>query len=286
MQAPASVVTLPYPVSARQPGSGTAVISGLNNIEHLTPEDVLPPSHRVKKPSPKSLYELKCVRLLAFTSEGQVAPLPCGQWSCPYCAKELARLWAWRARLHLEAHSATPAFFWTLTLRPSIKTPEAGYAALPKLWKHLHRAMDRAIGEWSYLAFVEGHPQRSWIPHFHLISMSRSPIRLKDLAMQAGFGYQATESLVTSGQAGQYVAKYASKVNPAIPKGFRRVRCSQDWTKLPDFIGDPLLVKARSETTTHYLLRVNEVSGVPVDDLRDAWEGMHELYRELFAAHK
>lgn len=286
MTAPASVATLPHPTSARQPGSGTAVISGLYNIEHLGWKEPQEPSHRVKKPSPKSLYELKCVRLLAFTSEGQVAPLPCGQWSCPYCAKELARLWAWRARLHLEAHSDTPAFFWTLTLRPSIKTPEAGYAALPRLWDNLRQDVQHAVAKWSYLAFVEGHPQRSWIPHFHLISMSPSPRRIKDLAMYAGFGWRATESLINSGKAAAYVAKYASKVNPATPKGFRRVRCSRNWAKLPDFIGDPLLVKARSETTTQYLLRVNEVSGVPVDDLRDAWEGMHELYREVFAARK
>lgn len=284
MSALPCVATLPYREGGSQPRSGTAVISGLYNIEHLGWQVAPQPSHHHKKPSPKSLYELKCVRLLAFTAEGQVAPLPCGQWSCPHCAKELARLWAWRARLHLEAHSDAPAFFWTFTLRPSIKTPEAGYAALPRLWDNLRQDVRRATGHWSYLAFVEGHPQRSWIPHFHAISMSKAPVRIKDLAMYAGFGWRATESLINSGKAAAYVAKYASKVNPATPKGFRRVRCSQDWAKLPDFTGDPLIVKSRNETTTHYLLRVNEVSGVPIDDLREEWDAMHELYKSLHAA--
>lgn len=219
----------------------------------------------------------KCPAFLAFDSDGNLHGIQCGQWSCPKCAKTLARLWAWRCRLHLEAHQ-NKGWFWTLTLRSKYRTPEQGYEALPTLWDNLRKRVQRANKTWSYCAFVEGQPARGYMPHFHVISLSPAPIRIKDLAMECGFGYQATESVVNSGKAANYCAKYASKTNPATPKGFRRVRASRDWAKLPAFEGEPYLVRASNELLSDYLLRVHWVSGVAIDDLLFCWQ--NKLYRE------
>lgn len=213
---------------------------------------------------------MTCPSLYAFGEDGNLYAVQCGQWSCPNCAKYLARLWAWRCRLHVEAAS-TPAYFWTFTLRGKFRTPEKGYVALPGLWDNLRKRIQRRLGTWQYCAFVEGQPQRDWMPHFHVISMRKSPYRIKDLAMDCGFGFEAYERPINSQKAANYCAKYASKINPATPKGFRRVRASRDWAKLPEFAGDPLLVKSRKEFLSDYLFRVHMVSGVPMDDLLEVW---------------
>jgi hypothetical protein len=162
-------------------------------------------------------------------------------------------------------------------LRGKYHTKEQGFKALPRLWDAFRKAVQRALkekgvtGKWSYLAFVEGQPKRQYMPHFHILSSHKSPKRLKDMAMYAGFGYEAKEKPVDGVKAMSYVAKYASKQAQETPKNFRRVRASQDWAKLPTFDGDPLFVKARDETLTNYLQRVNEATGVDMDTLLDRW---------------
>lgn len=116
------------------------------------------------------------------------------------------------------------------------------------------------------------------MPHFHVISLSKAPYRIKDLAHDCGFGYQAAESIINGQKAANYCAKYASKTNPATPKGFRRVRASRDWAKLPDYEGVHLLVKAGKELLSDYLLRVHWVTGVDMDDLLFVWR--EKLYRD------
>lgn len=219
----------------------------------------------------------KCPAFYAFDNEGNLHAVQCGQWTCKVCAKHLARLWAWRCRLHIESNN-NEGWFWTLTLRGKYHTAEQGYKALPTLWDNLRKRIQRSQTQWSYCAFVEGQPKRDYMPHFHVISTTKAPQRLKDLAMECGFGYQAVEKKINSAKAANYCAKYASKTNPATPKGFRRVRASRDWAKLPDYDGDPLLVRAKTELLSDYLLRVHFVSGVPVDDLLYVWS--NELARD------
>jgi hypothetical protein len=157
-------------------------------------------------------------------------------------------------------------------MRSKYHTAYEAYMALPGLWDRLRKRLKRAgISTWSYCAFVEGQPKRGYMPHFHVISMQKSPLRLKDIAMHSGFGYEAKEQQINGPKAASYCAKYASKQNPNTPKGFRRVRASRDWTKLPPRTVDPLLVKAKSETTSDYLIRVAECTGKPLQDLVDAW---------------
>lgn len=220
---------------------------------------------------------MSCPSFYAFDNEGNLHAVQCGQWSCATCAKHLSRLWAWRCRLHV-AQAGGEAYFWTLTLRGKYHTPAQGYKALPHLWDNLRKRIQRSQKTWTYCAFVEGQPKRDYMPHFHVISMCKAPIRIKDLAHECGFGHQAYESLINSSKAANYCAKYASKTNPATPKGFRRVRASQDWAQLPDYEGDPLLVKAKSELLSDFLLRVHWISGVPMDDLLYVWR--EKLYHD------
>lgn len=145
------------------------------------------------------------------------------------------------------------------------------YEDIPKMWDRLRKDLQRQYDGWTYLAFVEGQPKRGAMPHFHIISMEKSPYRLKDLAFHHGFGYQAKEIKIESPQAAQYVAKYASKGDKSIPKGFRRVRASQDWAKLPPRSRAPYIVAAKDEDITHYLIRVSEETHLSVDEASLKW---------------
>lgn len=214
----------------------------------------------------------KCPVMKAFTSKGKVVYVYCGQWSCQRCAKMLAKSWGWRVRIHVELRGKQ-AYFWTFTLPSKYRSASTGFAALPALFARLREIMRNQPERWEYCAFVEGQPKRGYMPHFHIISLTRSPRRIKDLATKVGFGYMATETAVTSGKAGQYCAKYASKQSPVTPKGFRRVRTSQGWSKLP--VGtmlDEYIVKSRTEHMWEYLLRVHDITGVAPELLLDRWE--------------
>jgi len=214
-----------------------------------------------------------CPYGIGFNDDGKAVPLWCHKWSCERCRVVLARQWAWRASIHI-GNSPAPAYFWTLTLRSQIRTSYAGFRALPANWDALRKIVQRKTGKWSYLAFVECHPKRDAIPHFHVLSMVAAPVvgshkssPIKDLAFRAGFGFIASETIVTSYKAAWYVAKYASKHDPAIPRGFRRCRCSRDWAKLPEVDLLPYMVKSRIEHVWEFALRVADVVGEDPDDI-------------------
>jgi len=152
-------------------------------------------------------------------------------------------------------------------------------------WDSLRKTMQRETGKWSYLAFVECHPKRSHIPHFHVLSLTAAPVvgshrsqPLKDLAYRAGFGYIALEETVASWKAAWYVAKYASKHDPYIPRNFRRCRASRDWAKLPETAFPPYIVKSRSEHTWEYALRVADQTGVDPEQILFRYRTACNLY--------
>lgn len=218
-----------------------------------------------------------CPTAIAFNAMGKTAPIWCGSWSCARCQVVNAKLWAWRVRIHV-AEQGNQAFFWTLTLGSHFRTASAGFDALPRLWDVIRKRVKKDVGQWSYCAFVEGQPKRGYMPHFHVVSMQKSPKRLKDYAVQCGFGHQAIEEPITSDQGSYYVAKYASKQSPFTPKGFRRVRTSQDWAKLPEGHWPKLIVRSRSETLMDFLLKVESETGVSIDLLYDRYEMARQDY--------
>lgn len=207
----------------------------------------------------------------AFNHKGVIVKLLCGNWACPNCGKKNARLWAWRVRINIKANGET-AWFWTLTLGSKFTDLKSAFSAIPSLWDRFRKIIQRETeGDFSYVAFVEGQPKRGGMPHFHIISMTKSPRRLKDIAVQAGFGFQAKESRVDGPEASSYVAKYATKAGDHFPRNLRRVRASRGWAKLPPYEGDPLLVKARTETLSTYLMRVHDICEVDLDTLYERW---------------
>lgn len=190
-------------------------------------------------------------------------------------------MWAWRAFIGVEQADHV-AWMWTLTMSGKIRSRKYAYEILPKLWKNLQQTMKRAFGgKWTYIAFVEGQPHRYGMPHFHVISLRKAPKRLKDMAVKAGFGYQAKERAIDGKGAAFYVAKYSSKGDNLMPVKFRRCRTSQDWPKLPDYDGTAYMVPQKTESTLDFLLRVHNVTGVDMallgDRWLDAWDDIQDL---------
>lgn len=222
--------------------------------------------------------------MVAFTQEGQAKLLYCSQWSCPHCRVVKSREWRRIAQygVHYGQEGRLPIVFWTLTLGSGYKTVTDGYRAMPRLWDTLRKEIQREQGRFDYLAFVEGQPKRSFMPHFHVLAFAHVPAyynqrtdprnNIKDFAAHVGFGYQSKEKLVDSDGAAYYVSKYVSKGCPDIPKGFRRVRCSRAWPKPVEQPKKPYIVRGIGEPIADYILRVEAISGKDVDLLVRAYQ--------------
>jgi len=208
----------------------------------------------------------------AFNAEAQIVRLACDSWSCDYCRKILAWRWAQRVAYGIALRPCQEPWFWTLTLPPWILDSKTGYKVLPDRWDRFRRELQRGNRDFCYAAFVEAHPHRSFIPHFHIITFQPSPRRLKDLAVYCGFGHQAKELEINGKIAANYVSKYASKGSDSIPRNFRRVRISRQWPKLP-LPEYPIQVYpvGRNEALAEYLRRMSVALGRSVDLLRDSW---------------
>lgn len=198
----------------------------------------------------------------AFNANGDIVRLACDQWKCDSCRKVLSYRHATRVRYGI-ALWPDEAYFWTLTLPGHIKNAYFGFHVLKHAWKNLRQTVQRYYGEFQYAAFVEIHPKRTGIAHFHIVSLCPCPGRIKDVAIHSGFGHQATEALVEGREAAYYVAKYTSKQGAQMPKGFRRVRYSRDWPSLPDALYDVAVYPLqKGEALTEYLERVFSLTGL------------------------
>lgn len=223
----------------------------------------------------------KCPVTIGFNLDGKAKAVYCGQWTCPGCAARLAKKWAARVKRHIAFEKATfhaatgdyPQDYWfiTLTLGSRYRTVEQGFDALPALWKRLHQQMKRHKADWQYVAFVEGQPQRGYMPHFHIISNQPLPVKRNkhgkitkhathDYAHKMGWGFEAEQEQVSGSKNAGYIAKYSSKQSPKTPKGFRRVRPSQGWQKLDKDPLRRLIVKGRGEGLADFLERVTEAT--------------------------
>lgn len=227
-----------------------------------------------------------CPLMVAFTDKAEPRLIYCGKWSCTHCAKINARKWAKIVRhgMKVSGGYGMRAHFWTFTMGQKYKRPSDAYRDIPRIWDVLRKVIQRDQKKFTFIAFVEGQEQRSAMPHFHVITFNHiprgnskrvEPLKwIKDMAVRVGFGYQATDEIVTGKRAAAYVAKYASKGAPDIPKGFRRVRCSRDWPKPPKPATDPYLVRAAKERVQDFLIRVSEVANVPLQEVADKYVKM------------
>lgn len=86
-----------------------------------------------------------------------------------------------------------------------------------------------------YLLVTEKHKKGGRI-HAHFLTNAQMNERwYKDNARACGLGYEAkVEPIESDGKAAAYVSKYISKSlgGQPLPRKFRRVRCTQNWTAL------------------------------------------------------
>lgn len=208
----------------------------------------------------------------AFNEGGEVIKMACDSWSCVQCARALAWRWAERVRYGIALWPLRDAYFWTLTLPGWVSSAKTGFRILPDVWDHFRREIQAIYPAWQYAAFVECHPHRHLIPHFHVISLSAAPLRLKDIAAHTGFGYQAWDVQITSQHAAGYVTKYASKQGYAMPRGFRRVRISHAWPKLPKPTYDKRVYPMQSrESVRAYLRRIATLCSIDYQEVTARW---------------
>lgn len=204
-----------------------------------------------------------CALTWAYILEtGTFVPVRCDQWNCEYCRKIKALRLAKRAMTGVSAMTGKPRF-WTLTLPGKIRTAEFGYKILPGNWDTFRKKVQRQNPNFFYFAVVEGQPYRDNMPHFHILTDARLASKnstsaekraLKLTAIQSGFGHQAKCQDVTGDQASYYVSKYTSKGDPAMPKGFRRVRTSQDWPEEPEYpVTGTLIVWSIKDTLAYWM---------------------------------
>lgn len=162
----------------------------------------------------------------------------CGLWSCPECAKINQEIWTWRAANGglVLARKFGNVEFLTLTSHEKLGAA-ASVDVWPDAWDKLRKRAGRAGGELQYFAVPERH--KSGRLHVHAIIATRDELPLrwwKNAARACGMGYQADlQEVVNEGGVGGYVGKYLAKTLQYSnwKKGFRRIRTSQGWPKLP-----------------------------------------------------
>lgn len=161
----------------------------------------------------------------------------CKLWSCPHCAEINRRKWTYRAAHGVQVliDQGQSVVHITLTSHEKLDA-EQTVRVLPFAWKKLRMRMSRASDVYDYYLVPERHEDSRL--HVHMLTSAPLPERWwKDNARQSGMGYQAKErEVVDPVKAGYYVSKYLSKsiAETRWKSGFRRVRTSRSWPKLPD----------------------------------------------------
>jgi hypothetical protein len=161
----------------------------------------------------------------------------CKLWSCPVCSQINKELWTWRAfdgTKKLLKDNGGSVEFLTLTSHEKLNAA-ASVDVWPDAWKKLYMRAKRRCPDMEYFAVPERH--KSGRLHVHaIITAAMAKKWWKDAARACGMGYQADlQEVLQLGGVGSYVGKYLGKTLEYSnwKRGFRRVRTSQQWPKLP-----------------------------------------------------
>lgn len=224
-----------------------------------------------------------CIGTIGVTKSGKVFPVRCGSWSCPVCAPLNALREAIRCANGIGAlrTEGTPGKFITLTQGSKVKSVRFAYTILPSQWDTLRKKWSRWAKEanvpFDYAAFVEGQSRRSGMPHFHIIATyAPSKETLRKWAVESGLGYQIDmQDIGPSAGVAWYVSKYSTKSSDAqyMPKGFRRVRYSEEWPKMKfrtDESTHEAIVKRPRETVDLWALRASIQFHLQIVDIVNA----------------
>jgi len=202
----------------------------------------------------------------------------CNDWSCPKCGQQRAREEYGRivagAR---EIGKTSQLYMMTITClgkEMSVNDAENGYLIWTnKLLSRLRVESKRAGKIWAYASVTERQTRQH--PHSHYLTTycpddiiplkkgesknyctskevfstkhdTLQSYKLEQSCVDAGLGRQYDISKLSSVEgASRYVAKYLFKetiFSDKWPKGWRRVRYSQNWPKLPDVKGDAFIL--------------------------------------------
>jgi hypothetical protein len=172
----------------------------------------------------------------------------CKLWACPVCGPINKGLWVVRAYHGAEsltrdsAGDGDPLELSFLTITSHRALDAAGSVAVfQKAWNRLRGRAARRSPDGEYMLIPERHQDGRL--HAHAIETYNLGTRFwKDAAASCGLGYIAEEEEVRSARgAARYANKYIAKTlsTEQWPSGFRRVRTSRGWPKLPDLPPPP-----------------------------------------------
>jgi len=207
----------------------------------------------------------------------------CNDWNCPRCGQQRAREEYGRivagAR---EIGEKQPLYMFTITCRGKDCTLDEAENSYLKwtnsLLTRLRTATKRSGGEWYYASVTErqarAHPHSHYLTTYcppDAVLVKKGEIKnyttvhqgfpakhdtlqseiLERACTECGLGYQYDISRLESVEAGsRYVSKYLFKetiFTTKWPKGWRRVRYSQNWPKLPEIKGDAFILLSKMD---------------------------------------
>ena len=165
-----------------------------------------------------------------------VARANCDQWTCKECSARMASRWILRAGMGTRAllGQGDTVDFVTITSHEKLKTFADTERVWRSAWSTLYAALKRKKKALQFFTVPEKHKDGRM--HVHsLWNANVSQTWLKNNARKRGLGYQAKVIHVTdASRVASYVGKYVGKdLGADVPKGFRRVRTSQNWIDIP-----------------------------------------------------
>lgn len=177
--------------------------------------------------------------LLARNDERRVALLfrpRCKTWRCPACAEINRRLWIVKVAHGAEQLLEKSDQLRMITLTSHARlTADGSIAVFRDAWPNLRKRAQRRQKSMAY-AMIPERQQNGRI-HVHALSNTSLGTRWwKDHGAAVGLGWRNEEEPVRSlWRAAYYANKYLNKETAQTewPRGFRRVRCSRNWPRLP-----------------------------------------------------
>jgi hypothetical protein len=203
----------------------------------------------------------------------------CKSWYCPGCAKLNKNLWVMRTYKAAEELIGQGIALSMVTITGHEKhSLEYAVACYPNQWNKLQNRWRRKVGNPYYAMFPEIAPETGHF-HVHMLTDKWADERFwKDNARRSGMGYMADEGdhNIPPKKAAFYASKYLGKqLGTQWEKGFRRVRTSQNWPKLPPLPRDENWQFSPLDTHTplsHIVEQLNDLGyRVALADGRSAW---------------
>jgi len=172
--------------------------------------------------------------------------------------------------------------FVTITSHEKLATFAATEYVWQIAWSKLYDALKRRARRLEYMIVPERHKDGRM--HVHALWTAEvSQKWLKDNARKRGLGYMSKVKFVDNqSSAARYVTKYIGKdIGEDAPKGFRRVRTSQNWTQIPEPVTEQSALKWEylpAQWALDGLMRRCYNEGI---DILDARTGMFWDYEEV-----